>query len=566
MRAVVYARYSSDLQHDASIADQVRVCTEYAQQTLNAAVVATYADPAKSGASAFRPEFQKMIADSARGRFEAVLCVSIDRLGRRLADVAHLHDVLSHRRISLYSPSLGLITPMHIAVYGLMGQEQLRVISSRTKSGQAGRIEKGKLAGGLAYGYRALPPVQDGKAWYAGEREIIPEQAAIVRRLMEEFARGESPIESARRLNLEKIPGPRGGEWRDTAIRGHDDRGTGILNNELYLGRLIWNKTSYVKDPETGKRQPRPNPPEQWMVTEVPHLRIVDDDLWTRVKARQRKISQHYAKAIEGHRTNALNGTHREKFLLSGLLVCPVCGGGYTIVGKDRYGCANRNRGKGTCANAKTIKRQTVERRVLAGLKDRLLAPELVRQFVREVREEVRRKRKNGDQRRSELEKLIAKKDSEIDGLFRAIELGNASVSINQRLTERENEKAALVEELAALQEPATNVEALPNLAEVFAVKVANLTAALDDPDLRSEAHQALRTVIQKVVITPDADAPDGIRVELHGVLAEILALCHGQKPRSKLPASVEAGSQLTVVAGTCITRNHTSSRLRAFL
>ncbi len=77
-----------------------------------------------------------------------------------------------------------------------------------------------------------------------------------------------------------------------------------------------------------------------------------------------------------------LNRAHRGVFLLSGLLRCGCCGGGYTIVGRDRYGCAMR-RSKGTCGNATTIIRQTVERRVMDGLRERMLTPALAAEFVR---------------------------------------------------------------------------------------------------------------------------------------------------------------------------------------
>ena len=77
------------------------------------------------------------------------------------------------------------------------------------------------------------------------------------------FAHGVSPRAIARRLNEERVPGPESRPWQDTTIRGQKERGTGILNNELYIGQLVWNRCSYVKDPRTGKRVARPNPPER---------------------------------------------------------------------------------------------------------------------------------------------------------------------------------------------------------------------------------------------------------------------------------------------------------------
>ena len=134
-------------------------------------------------------------------------------------------------------------------------------------------------------------------------------------------------------------------------------RGTGLLNNVLYRGDLVWNRCSYIKDPRTGKRVARPNPPEKWETLSVPELRIVSDDLWAAVKTRQASLSAAYASSSgerKRQRSNPLNTSHRPRFLLSGLLRCGCCGGGFTIVAKDRYGCATRKQ-KGTCQNNRTI-------------------------------------------------------------------------------------------------------------------------------------------------------------------------------------------------------------------
>ena len=101
------------------------------------------------------------------------------------------------------------------------------------------------------------------------------------------FANGVSPRAIARRLNEEGVPGPEDRLWQDTTIRGQKERGTGLLNNELYIGEMVWNRCSYVKDPRTGKRVARPNPPAQWERTPVPDLRIIADELWHAVKRRQ---------------------------------------------------------------------------------------------------------------------------------------------------------------------------------------------------------------------------------------------------------------------------------------
>ena len=88
----------------------------------------------------------------------------------------------------------------------------------------------------------------------------------------------------------EKIAGPSGRSWGASTIHGHRVRGTGILNNDLYIGRVVWNKLRYQKDPATGKRVSRLNPEKDWIVKERPELRIVPDDLWQDVKDRQGDI------------------------------------------------------------------------------------------------------------------------------------------------------------------------------------------------------------------------------------------------------------------------------------
>jgi hypothetical protein len=77
-----------------------------------------------------------------------------------------------------------------------------------------------------------------------------------------------------------------------TRRKRNRERGTGILNNELYIGKLVWNRLRYRKDPDTGKRRSRLNPETDWIVREVPELRIIPQELWEAVKARQVEMAR----------------------------------------------------------------------------------------------------------------------------------------------------------------------------------------------------------------------------------------------------------------------------------
>jgi site-specific DNA recombinase len=90
-------------------------------------------------------------------------------------------------------------------------------------------------------------------------------EAETVRRICRDYLAGFSPREIAVALNKEGIAGPRGGVWNASTIAGSRTRRNGILQNELYGGRIVWNRQTFIKDPETGKRISRPNPQDAWM-------------------------------------------------------------------------------------------------------------------------------------------------------------------------------------------------------------------------------------------------------------------------------------------------------------
>ena len=225
-------------------------------------MTAVYEDAAISGASRFRPGFQQLLADAEARTFDILIAEAVDRLGRKLSDVADLYDRLTFARVQIHTTSQGAITQMHIGIMGTMAQMMLSETGEKVRRGQLGRARAGRIPGGLAYGYEVVPPAPGAKE--AGERRIIPDEAAVVYRIFREYAAGKSPRHIARDLNAEGVRGPDGRPWIDTTIRGQLDRGTGLLNNTLYIGRLSWNRCSYIKDPRTGRKVARVNPREQW--------------------------------------------------------------------------------------------------------------------------------------------------------------------------------------------------------------------------------------------------------------------------------------------------------------
>jgi site-specific DNA recombinase len=128
----------------------------------------------------------------------------------------------------------------------------LKDLADKTRRGLRARVELGKSGGGLCYGYKVTRSALDGAAM-TGAREIVPAEAEVIRRIFRDYPAGLSPKAIAKRLNAERCAGPGGSPWNPSTVHGNPTRGTGILNNELYVGRLVWNRLRYVKDPDRSR-------------------------------------------------------------------------------------------------------------------------------------------------------------------------------------------------------------------------------------------------------------------------------------------------------------------------
>ncbi len=184
-----------------------------------------------------------------------------------------------------------------------------------------------------------------------------------MRRSFRGYVVGKGPRRIAADLNRDGIPGPTGKRWNDSTIPGNRIISSGILNCELYVGVIRWNRQKKLKNPDTGHFAYRLNPEREWIRSEAPELRIVSQQLWDAAKARQDELTALYKGQIEGARegvkrslarNGGLNATHRPRTLLSGLLFCGCCGDSYARRGQDRYACTNHVLGNG-CDNARTI-------------------------------------------------------------------------------------------------------------------------------------------------------------------------------------------------------------------
>lgn len=541
-RVALYARYSSDQQSVASIADQLRICRERAERE-GWQITGTYQDAAISGASMIlRPSIQKLLSDAQAGKFDLVLAEALDRVSRDQADVSTLYKHLQFARVPLLTLAEGEITELHVGLKGTMNALFLKDLAKKTHRGLRGRVEKGFSAGAVGYGYRMIRRLSSEGELVRGEREIDPVQALIVNCIFREFASGKSPRAIARDLNAEGISGPSGRPWRDTSIRGDVRRGTGILNNELYVGVRVWNHKHSVKDPRTGRPVTRLNPEAEWIRGEAPHLRIVSDKLWQAAKRQQQALAASYAGIKAAAQARTLHGARRPAYLLSGLLECGCCGGTYAIVVGDRYGCVNHHRRR-TCANSRTIRRADLERRALAGIMDRLVSTDridaAVAAYAAHINKENRERRVQAEADARELARI----ERAVAGIMAAIEDGLYQPAMKARMAELERQREEITARLA--EAPRDTPDVHPGIAEIYNRKIARLVETLEDAETRLDAASDIRSLIGKIVLHP-GDKRGEVDATLHGALMGILDFANDnpQPETTRVITSVASGSR----------------------
>ena len=381
-RVAIYARYSSDQQREASIEDQVRICKARAARE-GWTVVQVMTDAAVSGATTERSGYQSLLAAMQAGEVDLVLAESLDRFSRDQEHLAAFYKRASFCGVGVVTLAEGAITELHVGFKGTMGAMFLKDLADKTRRGLEGRVRAGRSAGAVPYGYRVVRQLRPDGEPERGLREPHDAEASLVRRVFTEYAAGRSPRAIARTLNEEGLPGPAGGPWYDSTIRGRARRGDGLLRNPVYIGRLVWNRQRTLKDPVSGRHRRRINDPTNLVTQEVPELRLIDDDLWHRVQVR---LAAERAKPVAAGPTPAFWEARRPQHLLTGKVVCGVCGGPFHARGRDYLGCHAARRY--LCTNTTTIRRGPLEARVLDGLRHKLMRPDLVAEFVAEFTRE----------------------------------------------------------------------------------------------------------------------------------------------------------------------------------
>jgi hypothetical protein len=440
------------------------------------------------------------MSDAREARFDIVIVEALDRLSRDQGDLAALHKRLTFDRVAIEAVHDGRADAIQVGIRGLVSTLFLADLKHKTRRGLAGVIAEGRSAGGRAYGYRPEP----GRP---GVLAIVDVEADAVRRIFSEFVSGKTPRDIAFGLNRDGIMAPRGTVWNASSIGGSAQRANGILRNELYVGRLVWNRVCMVRDPDTNRRISRVNPESEWKTVSVPHLAIVDAETFE--AAASRKLSR----ARKGV------SVARNRRILSGLLRCHKCGGKLSshdkYRGRQRYRCS-MNTESGTCPNGRRYFVDGIERKVLAVVRERLADKQSIAEYARAFDEE--RRAMASESNVASLRHEVADATARIERLLAAMSRGNIMVEDAEQMIQslaarRADATAALEASPVQMKIDYGNIMKYVNSIDVLAARM---------HDAEASVVETFRAAISRVVVHDGENGDCDAMIEIVGNMTAI--------------------------------------------
>lgn len=422
MNAVIYARYSAGpKQTDQSIDGQIRVCADFCNRRgIN--IIGTYCDRHISGRTDDRPEFQKLIADAGKKKFDAVVVYKTDRFARSKYDSAIYKRELKRNGIQIFYAAESIPDgPEGIILESLMeglAEYYSAELAQKIKRGLHESALKCKATGaGNLLGYYT----DDDKHY-----QINPETAPIVQTVFDMYNNGEPTVGICNFLNTRGFRTSRGNLFNDSSINR-------LIKNRKYIGEYRY----------AGVVIPGGMPA------------IISPDVFYLAQAEMaRRRTRRKPKAPTG------------EYLLAGRLFCGHCKApmqGVSGTGKSGnlwyyYYCAN-SRGKSRTCNKKQVSRDRLEKAIVDATVQYILHTDVLKDLAQKVYAAQEQQNDNS----AELalyEKKLAENKKAIANILRMIESGTITKTLPERLQELENEQSAIQGEIAFLKNKRLNCSA----------------------------------------------------------------------------------------------------------
>ena len=533
-RAAVYARYSSDMQSEASADDQIaRIqyrlehgqirSQKYIGRIVELAPEWILKDEAQSGRLAGRASYERIIDGIRRKAFDLLIVDDLSRLTRSLGNLLELYDMLRWYEVELISVCDGISSEdasakTFFTVKGMVNDFSNDIHAERVIRGMEMRVLQGLSCGDYPYGYDSNPTKLEnskGRPFPSHYKITVNEsEAQIVRRIFSMYDIGLGFTRIAKALNADNIPSPgvqftrlsRQPIWSPRSAQH-------ILQNEKYIGIWKWKKTKVGVHPETRLRAAKDRPATEW----VSHLagkdnredlRIIEPELWDRVSAKfaeNRKLPTD-ARA-RGRWTNRKSILPEHPF--SGVMECGVCASNFMLIGGKNggyYGCFSAHK-QGTCTNKQLIRIDRLESTLVGVIREKLDQPEILDYAVKRYNKAVQAKLSTAPARMEQIRQESDAVEGELKNLLQFVMTGNSSETITLAIRDREQRKARLISELGMLRKAQPKLSGISE--QDIQTRLTGLAEAIRQNPI--ECYPAIRGLFpKKVRLIPNGKAFDG--------------------------------------------------------
>lgn len=289
-----------------------------------------------SGESLFaRPQMLRLMEAVSAGKYEAVLCMDMQRLGRGgMYDQGFILDTFKAAETLIVTPDRLYDLTKELdeeaaEMQTFLSRSEYRMITKRLHRGTMQSVQNGAYMANAPFGYRKV------RINKLPSLEIVPEEAECVRQIFQLYAEGNGCTRIEQAVNAMGYHGRRGSRFNRNTIRL-------ILDNPVYIGKIRWDRTNTIKTGIGAERRKRVvyNAPEQWKIIDGHHPAIISQELWDAVQDR-RKARYFYV------------DNHHVASPLAGLVHCSKCGHLMNMQGKNKGVPYLLCPTKGCCAGVK---------------------------------------------------------------------------------------------------------------------------------------------------------------------------------------------------------------------
>lgn len=526
---VIYSRKSKFTGKGESIENQIELCRQYiavhfSQEEADAALV--YEDEGFSGGNLERPQFKKMMKDSQKTKFAAIVVYRLDRISRNIGDFAKLIEDLGDRHIDFISirEQFDTSSPMGRAmmyIASVFSQLERETIAERIRDNMHELSKTGRWLGGTTptgYESESISNVTvDGKVRKACKLKIIPEEISLVQLIFEKFLETGSLTKVDAFLLEKRYTTKRGKNFTRFAIKGILTNPVYMIADEAAYGYLTENHVdlfaeksdfdgkhgimAYNRTLQRPGKAHQIRPMEEWIVSVGKHPGVIPGQQWIQV---QSMLEVNKSKSYRRPRSNVA--------LLSGLLVCGDCGDYMRPKLTNRhaangeliytYMCSTKERSQSSRCQMKNANGNTLDAKVISEIKKLSEDRSFFADFLAQTKKVISGNREGYDAELLTLKEKLAENESSIKALVSSLtkSAGTSAESyIMEQIQELHQTGEDMKNRLAEL-ETLTEHQRFADQEFAFSRQMIESFAANVDDCTVEEKRRLLRAIVKKVV------------------------------------------------------------------